>query len=72
MTKKQPGLDFEKSLNRLQEIISEIENSSLDLDKALELFKEGNILVKKCSLKLDEAKKKVEIITSLGVEELKE
>ncbi|MDR2066324.1 MAG: exodeoxyribonuclease VII small subunit [Endomicrobium sp.] len=72
MTKKQPRLDFEKSLNRLEEIISEIENTSLDLDKALELFKEGNILVKMCSLKLDEAKKKVEIITSSGVEEFKE
>ncbi|MDR0617308.1 MAG: exodeoxyribonuclease VII small subunit [Endomicrobium sp.] len=72
MTKKQPRLDFEKSLNRLEEIISEIENTSLDLDKALELFKEGDTLVKMCSLKLDEAKKKVEIITSLGVEEFKE
>lgn len=72
MTKRQLRLDFEKSLNRLEEIVSEIENTSLDLDKALNLFKEGDALVKVCSLKLKEAKKKIEIITSSGVEDFKE
>jgi exodeoxyribonuclease VII small subunit len=72
MTKKQPRLDFEKSLNRLEEIVAQIENTSLDLDKALELFKEGNELVKICSSKLSEAKKKIEIITSSGIDNFKE
>ncbi|MDR1522963.1 MAG: exodeoxyribonuclease VII small subunit [Endomicrobium sp.] len=71
MTKRQ-SLNFEKSLSRLEEIVSQIENTSLDLDKALELFKEGDALVKECSLKLKEAKKKIEIITSCGVEDFKE
>jgi exodeoxyribonuclease VII small subunit len=71
MAKKQPHLDFEKSLTRLEEIVTQIENTSLDLDKALELFKEGDKLVKMCSSKLSEAKKKVEIITSSGVEDFK-
>jgi exodeoxyribonuclease VII small subunit len=72
MAKKQFRLDFEKSLNRLEEIVVQIENTSLDLDRALELFKEGDTLVKICSSKLNEAKKKIEIITSSGIEDFKE
>ncbi|MDR1418132.1 MAG: exodeoxyribonuclease VII small subunit [Endomicrobium sp.] len=72
MTKKQPRLDFERSLNRLEEIVTQIENTSLDLDKALALFKEGDALVKICSSKLSEAKKKIEIITSSGIKNFKE
>jgi exodeoxyribonuclease VII small subunit len=36
------------------------------LDKALSLFAEGVELVKSCSEKLSETKKKIEIITSSG------
>jgi exodeoxyribonuclease VII small subunit len=64
MAKKQ--LTFEKSLERLEAIISEMENASPDLDKALALFSEGTELVKFCSSKLNETKKKIEIITSPG------
>jgi exodeoxyribonuclease VII small subunit len=64
MTKKQ--LNFEKSLQRLEAIVSEMENAELDLDKALALFSEGSQLVKFCSEKLNETKKKIEIITSSG------
>jgi exodeoxyribonuclease VII small subunit len=64
MTKKQ--LNFEKSLKRLEEIVSEMENSEPDLDKALSLFSEGVQLVKSCSQKLSETKKKIEIITASG------
>ncbi|MDR3275042.1 MAG: exodeoxyribonuclease VII small subunit [Endomicrobium sp.] len=64
MTKKQ--LNFEKSLERLEAIVSEMENADPDLDKALTLFAEGTELIKFCSAKLNETKKKVEIITSSG------
>jgi exodeoxyribonuclease VII small subunit len=39
MNKKQ--LNFEKSLKRLEEIVSKIENADPDLGKALSLFAEG-------------------------------
>jgi exodeoxyribonuclease VII small subunit len=64
MTKRQ--LNFEKSLQRLGAIVSEMENTEPDLDKALALFSEGAYLVKFCSKKLNETKKKIEIITSSG------
>ncbi|MDR3306245.1 MAG: exodeoxyribonuclease VII small subunit [Endomicrobium sp.] len=64
MTKKQ--LNFEKSLKRLEEIIAEMENTEPNLDKALDLFAEGAELVKFCSAKLNETKKKIKIITASG------
>jgi len=53
---------FEKSLERLEEIVSEMENADPDLDKALALFSEGVELVKTCSAKLNDTKKKIEIL----------
>jgi exodeoxyribonuclease VII small subunit len=51
-------LNFEKSLKRLEEIVFEIENAAHDLSKALSLFAEVAELVKSCSEKLSEIKKK--------------
>ncbi|MCR4663634.1 MAG: exodeoxyribonuclease VII small subunit [Endomicrobiaceae bacterium] len=53
---------FEESLKRLEKIVSEMENSQLDIDKAMKLFEEGISLVKECSSKLNETKKKIEIL----------
>jgi exodeoxyribonuclease VII small subunit len=64
MTKKQ--LNFEESLKRLEEIVAEMENAEPNLEKSVDLFKEGSELVKFCSGKLNETKKKIEIITASG------
>ena len=53
---------FEASLKRLETIVDEMENSQLDIDKAMKLFEEGVSLVNQCSAKLDETKKKIEIL----------
>ncbi len=53
---------FESSLKRLETIVDEMENSQLDIDKAMKLFEEGILLVNQCSGKLDETKKKIEIL----------
>lgn len=54
---------FEQSLARLEEIVKGLENGSLPLDKSIELFEEGNALVKLCTQKLDAAEQKVRILT---------
>jgi exodeoxyribonuclease VII small subunit len=64
MSKKQ--LNFEKSLEKLEAIVSEMENATPDLDRSLALFSEGVKLIKFCSEKLNETKKKIEIIASSG------
>jgi exodeoxyribonuclease VII small subunit len=54
--------NFETSLKRLEQIVNEMENAELDIDKSMKLFEEGIVLVKECSTKLNEAKKKIEIL----------
>ena len=63
MTKKNETFRFEKALARLEKIVSEMEQSEPDLDRALALFEEGVGLVKSCSQKLNETKAKIEILT---------
>ena len=53
----------EQALARLEEIVKGLENGSLPLDKSIELFEEGNALVKLCTQKLDAAEQKVRILT---------
>ncbi len=55
-------INFEESLARLEEIVSLMERSDLDLEKSLSLFEEGIKLVHFCSSKLNETKKKIEIL----------
>ena len=43
-----------------------MEAGELDLDKSLALFEEGIKLVRFCSSKLEESKKKVEILVKKG------
>lgn len=59
---KEKTKSFELSLKRLETIVDEMENSQLDIDKAMNLFEEGISLVNQCSKKLDETKKKIEIL----------
>lgn len=59
-------MKFEEALKRLEEIVSQMESGESDLDKSLTLFEEGIKLVKFCSSKLEEAKKKVEVLVKKG------
>ena len=57
---------FEITLERLEKIVNDMENGDAELEKSLEMFEEGIKLVKFCSAKLEEAKKKVEILVKDG------
>lgn len=56
-------LTFENAISRLEEIVSLLSDGNAPLDNSLTLFEEGVGLVKFCSSKLDEADKKVKILT---------
>jgi exodeoxyribonuclease VII small subunit len=53
------GENFEKALNRLEEIVGKLEEGSVTLDEVLKLYEEGIGLSKKCMERLDEAELKV-------------
>ncbi len=50
---------YEKSITRLEEIVSLLENGGLPLEKTLELFSEGTALLNSCGKYLDEAEQKI-------------
>ena len=56
-------IDFEKSLKRLDEIVSKIENETLPLEECLKLYEEGKTLISNLEGALKEAEKKIEKIS---------
>ena len=61
MTKKET---FETSMAELEKIVEKLEAGEVTLDESLELFEKGVKLVKSCRNKLDEAEKRVKILTA--------
>jgi exodeoxyribonuclease VII small subunit len=54
---------FEDLLARLEEIVTEMENAELPLEKLLSSYEEGMRLVKVCGDRLIDAEQKVEILS---------
>ncbi len=53
-------MDFEKSLTRLEQIVSEMEEGELSLDDSLKLFEEGVKTSRSCHKSLEQAELKVQ------------
>ncbi len=53
---------FEDALNKLEKIVSQLEEGDISLEDSLKLFEEGIRLSRICNQKLDEAEKRVEIL----------
>jgi exodeoxyribonuclease VII small subunit len=54
---------FEVLLGRLEEIVGEMENGEMPLEKLLQSYEEGMRLVKACADRLADAEQKVEILS---------
>jgi exodeoxyribonuclease VII small subunit len=57
-----PKERFEDALNKLEKIVSKLEEGDIPLEESLKLFEEGIRLSHFCNQKLDEAEKRVEIL----------
>lgn len=53
---------LEAAMARLEEIVAEMENEKLPLDKSLKLYEEGIGLAARCSEELENAKRKIKIL----------
>jgi len=53
---------FEECLQRLEQIVQELEKGEVPLEKSLTLFEEGMQLSSSCRKELEEAEGKVEIL----------
>jgi len=54
---------FEKAMERLEVIVKNLESGEMGLEEALKLFEEGIRLVRFCEEKLNEAERKVTLLT---------
>ncbi|HEO64078.1 MAG TPA: exodeoxyribonuclease VII small subunit [Candidatus Omnitrophica bacterium] len=61
-THKEKEMDFEGSLKKLEAIVDEMESGSLSLDEAIKKYETGVRLVEFCTKKLQEIKKKVDML----------
>ena len=56
-------LKFEEALKKLEKIVEDLENGELSLDEALKIYEEGIELSRICAQRLDNARKKIDILT---------
>ena len=61
MDKKE--ISFESAIQRIESIASELERAGTDLDTSLKLYEEGIKLVRYCNATLDNAERKVKLLT---------
>lgn len=57
---KESNLDFEKSLEKLEKIVDELENGDLSLEKSIKTFEEGVKITKHCQSLLNKAELKIQ------------
>ena len=71
MTEKKADYSFEEALERLNEIVVQLESESVNLDRSLELFAEGKVLAEFCQEQLTEAEERVKTLlkTTAGFKE---
>ena len=55
-------IDFEKELQRLNEIVKKVQSESTSLDESVKLYEEGNKIIAKLEKALKDSEDKVEKI----------
>ena len=61
--KTQAALDFETAMDRLEEIVDQMESGKMMLEELIVRYEEGMKLVKVCQERLASAEQRIEIIT---------
>jgi len=69
-TKSIDKLDYEEAYSELENIVEMLETENLPLEKTLELFERGKILIKHCELLLEKAELKIKQLTNQEMEDL--
>jgi len=56
-------IKFEDALKKLEKIVDDLERGELSLDEALKKYQEGIELSRACAQRLENAKKKIEVLS---------
>ena len=57
-------ITFEQALERLEQIVSNIEEGKVSLEDSIEKYAEGIALIKQCRQILDAAEKKIQVLAA--------
>ena len=68
MTEKQKDLTFEEALKSLEEIVDELNNGDMELEKAISAYEKGIKLKSICEKRLKNAQERIEIIQSDNID----
>jgi exodeoxyribonuclease VII small subunit len=68
MAENNDNLTFEEALERLESVVRELESNETGLDKSLERYEDGVRLLKRCRKILDEAERKIRLLTGVDAE----
>ncbi|MDP0490507.1 MAG: exodeoxyribonuclease VII small subunit [Verrucomicrobiota bacterium JB023] len=60
--KKQPEIPFEEAMEKLEELVSEMETDQLPLEKLILHYEEGNRLLQHCQSLLESARERIELV----------
>ncbi len=58
--------DFESAIKELESIVDSLERGDLPLDQSLQLFERGVQLSRFCHTRLEDAERRIEILTERG------
>jgi exodeoxyribonuclease VII small subunit len=67
MADQTPGA-FEQKITRLEAIVKELENGNVELDRAVQLFKEGKTLSAECETLLKGAQQQIDRVMEQSAE----
>ena len=62
-------IKFEKAMEELEKITTELEKGNLSLDESVELFEKGMKISKECNEKLENAEKRITMLINAETEE---
>ncbi len=62
MPKAKKAIDFEKSLDKLEQLIEDMESGELSLEQSLKAFEQGVKLTRECQTALSDAEQKVQLL----------
>lgn len=68
--KAAPDLPFEEAIERLEQVVDQLEDGELDLEASLAAFEQGVALSRRCAEQLDAAERKIEVLVEAGGETL--
>ena len=60
MAEAKPPTTFEQKLERIDQIVKELESGKVELDRAVALFKEGKTLSRECETLLRASQEQIE------------